>query len=481
MRRPLAVASLLGVASGAWALPVGPTGFCVQYPESPSCRATAPECTYCHTIPPTRNSFGTQLEAALLPGSPRPLTPEAFTSGLAAALSAIEGLDADGDGASNLDEILAGTIPASATSVPSRGDCPSPAEQLGWDVCGPDLRYTFKKLVLTTCGRSPTRAEVEAFLAAPDHDLYLDRTLETCVRSEHWLGRDGALWRLANRKIKPTQSIKSGEGAGDIPLADYEDDYNLFVYTQTGDRDAREVLTATYHVARAEGASTQYTAYTRTPAEDRRARSAQQMQAVEVSRRAGMLTTRWFLMSNTMFTAIPRTTAAQAYRAFLGLDIAKMEGLTPVAGEPVDYDVRGVGAPECARCHSTLDPLTYPFAYYSGIGGERPRVGPSTYVDDRPSRFVQAETPAIARVPEAGVLFGQRVADVGQWARVAADSEAFARATVLDYWRLFLGTDPTPAQQATFERLWRDFMTTHDHRVERMLRALVKTEAYRVP
>ena len=77
-------------------------------------------------------------------------------------------------------------------------------------------------------------------------------------------------------------------------------------------------------------------------------------------------------MSNTMFTSIPRTTAAQAYRAFLGYDIAKLEGLWPVAGEPADYDNKGVGAPACAGCHATLDPLTYPFSRYEGIGGGGP-------------------------------------------------------------------------------------------------------------
>ena len=45
------------------------------------------------------------------------------------------------------------------------------------------------------------------------------------------------------------------------------------------------------------------------------------------SKRAGMLTTRWNLVFNTMFTAMPRTTAAQIYRSYLGLDIAKSEGL----------------------------------------------------------------------------------------------------------------------------------------------------------
>jgi len=75
-----------------------------------------------------------------------------------------------------------------------------------------------------------------------------------------------------------------------------------------------------------------------------------------------MLTTRWFLAKNTMLTPVPRTTAAQAYRAYLGYDIAKLEGLQPVAGEPVDYDRKRVTAEQCAVCHSTLDPLSYPFS-----------------------------------------------------------------------------------------------------------------------
>ena len=48
------------------------------------------------------------------------------------------------------------------------------------------------------------------------------------------------LWNLANAKILPESSLKSGDGAADITLADYEDDYNLFVYINTDDRDVRE-------------------------------------------------------------------------------------------------------------------------------------------------------------------------------------------------------------------------------------------------
>ena len=68
-----------------------------------------------------------------------------------------------------------------------------------------------------------------------------------------------------------------------------------------------------------------------------------------------------------MFTSIPRTSAAQAYRAYLGYDISKMEGLQAVVDEPVDYDAKGVEAPDCAVCHRTLDPLTYPFSRYDGL------------------------------------------------------------------------------------------------------------------
>ena len=36
----------------------------------------------------------------------------------------------------------------------------------------------------------------------------------------------------------------SGDDGGPIPLGDYDQDYNLFVYANTGDRDVREPLTA---------------------------------------------------------------------------------------------------------------------------------------------------------------------------------------------------------------------------------------------
>jgi hypothetical protein len=465
---------------GALALPLAPAEVCRAYPASPACASgSAPDCTLCHTTPPARNAFGRQVEAAL--GLPTSVTPEAFAAALGPALQAVEALDADGDGATNLEELLAGTRPADGASAPPEGACPGPGEDLGYDPCAPDLRFTHRKLSLDFCRRSPTREERAAFAAATDKAAFLDDVLARCLDSEAWRGRDGVVWRLAHAKIQPLQSIKSGENAGDIPLADYLDDYNLFVYVHTDDRDVRELVTADYHVAREDGPPTRYTPFRRSPQEDFRERGIAGVQPLDIERRAGMITTRWFQMSNTMFTGLPRTTAAQAYRAYLGLDIAKMEGLFDVPGEPADYDAKGVDAPECARCHATLDPLTYPFSRYSGIGGEEPRATPYAYVADRPERFTHVEGERFAETPEAGWIFGQPVRDLREWARVAANSEAFARAVVMDYWRLLIGRAPTPAEAPEVNQLVEDLMTTHAYRVEAMLFDLVKTEAYRVP
>ena len=65
--------------------------------------------------------------------------------------------------------------------------------------------------------------------------------------------------------------------------------------------------------------------------------------------------------------------------------------------------------------------------------------------------------------------------------RVAADSDAFAQATVRDYWRLLVGHDPLPAERDEFDALWRAFRAEHGYSVERMLHDLVRTEAYGAP
>ncbi len=96
--------------------------------------------------------------------------------------------------------------------------------------------------------------------------------------------------------------------------------------------------------------------------------------------------------------------------------------------------------------------------------------------------FVANEGSRIQYVPEAGVIFGKRVANLVEWADVAANSDPFARATVLDYWKMLFGHKPIqPTALRDYENLWRNFKTTYNYRVEKMLEALIQTEAYGAP
>jgi hypothetical protein len=458
-------ASFVLAASVADARPEAPGLFCETYPESPHCFSGLADCAVCHTIPPVRNPFGDRLAAQW----DSPVEPAVFAARLPGALEALEPEDTDGDGASNRDEIDAGTFPGDPRSAPAAA------------TDEPDPVVAFRKLTLDACGFSPEVDETEAIVDAADPWAEVDRQLEACLASEYWKGRDGVLWRIAHPKIRPLAAIKSGADAGDIPLADYEDDYNLFAYASSGDRDVRDLLLARYLVERDDGPPTTYTRVERNPLEDVGERGLSVAQLVDTNRRAGLLTTRWNLASNTMFTAVPRTTAAQAYRAYLGYDISKLEGLFPVEGEPVDYDAKDVQRDACAVCHSTLDPLTYPFAHYNGIGGGNPGAIPYRNEPGRPARFTDTDGPNVADVPEGGVLFGTPVADLLDWARVAADSEAFARATVMDYWRVFVGREPSGDELAEIDALVTALRTEHRYRVEAMLHDLVRTRAYAAP
>ena len=139
------------------------------------------------------------------------------------------------------------------------------------------------------------------------------------------------------------------------------------------------------------------------------------MGVTDVTRRAGNLTTSWALSYFTMFTALPRNAASAAYRSYLGLDIAKQEGLYPVANEPRDYDQKGVTNAACAQCHATLDPLSYPFRNYNGLTGGG--MVQKRYVANR-LETVQpfASQSFLAQIPERGVIFGQSVSACSVWA-----------------------------------------------------------------
>jgi hypothetical protein len=154
-----------------------------------------------------------------------------------------------------------------------------------------------------------------------------------------------------------------------------------------------------------------------------------------------------------------------------------MEGLFEVEGEPKDYDGTGVDQPACAVCHSTLDPLMYPFRNYNGLtGGLR-----AQYVPGRLEAFFEDDFPGVGATPETGFIFGQPVADLGEWSQVAANSDAFAKATVLDYWTLLMGRAPEPGEGEELTALWEDFMGKHAYSVERMLHDFIDTDSYGAP
>jgi hypothetical protein len=468
----MGIAALLFAPAIALAHPIAPHLFCETYPNAPVCLAGMPACTYCHDgAPPTRNLYGQAVDALILPGAPRPLSDPDFAGALPAALHGVESMDSDMDGYTNVDEITAGTSPSDPASYPDKTTCPAASKNPDWDVCNYDPNYVFKKLRLDFCGTSPTFEEITAFDAmnASDKTTALDTTLGTCLRTPFWVGKNGQIWQLAHKKIRPLQAIKANEDAGQIPLADYYDDYNLFTWAHTQDHDCREVLTADYFVTRTEQGAGNPPIYAQTMA-------MSQYQRVVQARRAGMLTTGWNLVYNVMFTALPRTAAAQAYRSFLGKDIAHLEGLNAIDGEPKDYDGRGVTQSACTICHSTLDPLSYPFKNYNGLTdpfGE--------YDPNRIMKNFSDLAPNITQMPENGYVLGQPVQDLNAWAKVAASSKEFASATVMDYWMLLMGRTPRPSEQAEFDKLWNDLMGKNQYSVERMLHDFIRTEAYGVP
>ena len=469
IRSVLCLGALLSAV--AWAKPPGPSTFCAKYPSSPTCSGGQPACTYCHSSPPARNAYGTAVAANLV--GTRPLSDQDFTNGLPVALAAVEGADSDGDGVTNLVEIQKGTQPGDGRNFPNDIPCAGGTNP-GYKVCKYDYRYVYIKLRLDFCGASPTYPEVQAFMASPEagKPAMLDSILDTCLRSEFWRGKNGQLWELAHKKIRPVGTLKAQEDQGSIPLADYYEDYALFTWAQIDDHDARDVITADFFVARTTN-PTVYTKICTAPT------GCTAYQAVDQAHRAGTLTTAWTLAYNTMFTAVPRNTAAQAYRSYLNLDIAKQEGLYAVAGEPRDYDAKGVTADLCKQCHATLDPLSYPFRNYNGLSGGSGVQG--RYVTNRletlfgPSQFPNGYP------TEAGYIFGKPVADLKAWGRTAADSDQFLVATVMDYWKLLMGAPPTAEQNAEFTQLWQRLKTPNNYSVHKMLHELIKTEAYGAP
>jgi hypothetical protein len=487
MRAPIALLGLL-VGTAVWAKPPAPSLFCQQYPTAPSCSGQTASCLTCHVAPPELNAFGGDVQARL-GGS--------FESSLRPALVAVEGLDSDGDGALNGDEILKGTMPGDASSKPSPvpvSEGKNPFYRVGeWDPA-----FALRRVSSTFCGRSPTYEELQAVKSAPDARALVHQKLTACLKTPFW--REEQLPRLADRRIRPLGSA----GTCLSMYGNFEWDYYLFTYIMTDGRDARQLLTAQYHVRRLpdgrleiadESAGTLTAPATRVglACKDRYGFSPPKVggQPLERSKRAGMLTTQWFLWRNTMGALVPRGTAALAYESWLGYQLSLHEGLYPVAFEPRDIDLKNVGRQPCSNCHSTLDPLAYAFSYYwGGVGASAAEYTGSygrnryTLLPDVPSSVKSAWTAS----PPRPHLFGQPLpletetssSALVELARRAAESDAFARNLAQIFFVYAVGHEPLPEEQAELEQLWRG-LRTNNFSVDAMLHALVDTHAFGAP
>jgi hypothetical protein len=457
------------------AKPHAPGIICETYPGAPACVGQKPDCKTCHektTAPVVMNAYGKDVSVALTAYIDKPFDNAAFGEYLAFALTDVEAMDSDGDGHGNSTELFEGTYPGDSASIPGEAECPEDIEGLVYPLCQYDRSFAYRKVAIDFCGLPPTFDEMEAFRAqgADTQDAELHAKLDACLDTQFWQGFDGVVWSLAHEKIRPLTAFFDAR-------QNFFADYALFVWSQIDGNDVREMITADYHVSIATplgDGDISYLEYSRT--------AEIPDQPLQQDRRAGMLTLAWPLFYNTMFTALPRTTAAQAYRAFLGLDIAKSEGLDwPIAGEPVDYDNAGVTDEVCAGCHSTLDPLAYPFATYNGLQADG-EIGVFEYEPDRIEKHFGQQFPEMLNMPEAGYIFGQEVADLNEWAQVAANSDPFYSARAKDYWTLLMGEAPRPDKAdrfAEFTSLWEGLRETNS--IEDMLHQLIETEAYGAP
>ena len=458
------VLGVVGVSTTAEARPSGPQGFCEAYPESPDCLGRFATCSVCHTStdPPAWNAYGASLFGGL--------AGQDFDAGLSAAMRAVEDLDADGDGETNLDEILVGTNPGNAESlwlpVPEiEGENP-------WYALGSyDVAVAYRRAMVLYCGHSPGYEELHELeaLEPDDQRERLHQALSMCLDAEYW--RTTGLRELADPRIKPIFAVGADTDVdfdGErLVLADYHWDYRLWRYVLTDDRDIRELLTAQYHVED-DGAGGLVSVQGPIPPIDGFNVGGQPLPP---QFRAGMLTTQWFLMSNTMFSGIPRTTAAQAYRAFLGMDISKDEGIFPFADELVDIDDKGVAAPVCAQCHSTLDPLSYAFSYYHGIADEYTGI----YDPERPGYFIEDWDPTLQ-----SAIFGQPVDSVVEWGQVASESIYFQRTIAGMFFTHALGRDPGPGEYEELEAII-TAIPDDGYSANRIIHRIVDTDAFGAP
>ena len=479
----LILGAALGCAAPAAARPEAPGVFCQTYPDAAECLGRVVQCRMCHdsTYPPAWNSYGRALLGKLSRDVP-------FAQALPRALSDVEADDADQDGVDSRSEIMGGTFPGDASSVWIAPEAPSGAPNPAYDVGEYDVAFAYRRASVLYCGRSPSYEELQPFRArdASPSDLKarLHTRLSACLDGPYW--REEGLPRLADGRIRPAKNAGKDSrvmiGSFRLVIGDYEYDYRMWVYVLTGDRDARDLLLAQYYVLQNEDGSWKLE-QDMIPKPDPTAIAGGQL--LEKEHRAGMLTSQWFLARNTMFSELPRTSAAAAYRAYLGADIAMQQGLTPVSGEPADVDNRGVKEARCASCHSTLDPLAYVFTPYEGIATNRGMITlPNgernfpfgVYDEARPPRVI----PGWDAAAQQGVIFGQKVSNVREWAEVAARSDAFARNLAQIFFEHALSRGPTPGELDELTALWKK-LPEDNYSANKLIHRLVDSRAFGVP
>lgn len=514
MRLELMVSSLtlgtvlvIGTSSTAHAKPEAPTVFCAALPEAATCAGRVPDCQFCHlsTAPVSWNSFGLAIQAAL----PHQGT---FAEELPDVLRALLRADSDGDGASNLDEVTKGTLPGSASSVPAASPMDGPdseassvGENPDFDVGNHDVAFAYKRVSLLYCGHTPSYEDLQPFrdetVSVAARRKLLHERVDSCLTSEYW--KKEGLMRLADDRIRPITNLGSDTKVIiSIPLStlngnpklgssmgDYAYDYRLWSYALTDNRDARDLLLAQYFVKEnPDGSWTTTEAIIPNVRNDVTASG----QLLQKPYRAGMLSTMWFITRNTMFAELPRTTAAAAYRAYLGADISKMQGLMPVAGEPDDIDDKGVDHPRCAVCHSTLDPLAYVYATYNGfefnlgdpfvladllISGNFKNFSLfGIYNPNRPKQKMPRWSPT----EQQPYLLGKKVNSLREFAQVAAASDEFARNLANVFFAHALTREPDTADLNEFNTLWKS-LPADNFSANKLIHRLVDTRAFGAP
>ena len=468
--------------------PIAPQVFCDRYGDSPHCKQQV-SCEFCHSIPPSLNDFGSCLKEEVQSGE--------FERELGAALTRVEEEDCDNDGFSNFTEFEKGSFPGIATSIPkeaSQGE-----EECNEESCKSASSSAWIKVHRDICGITPSFALKQFFETAADEQKLeiMKEDFYECLESSYWKGKDGVLWSLGHPKIRPSSSIKSGDNGGSVPLGDYDDDYNLFVYYQMDDRDVRGILTAQHYVTRQDN-PVKYLAVAEQPLHPKAGglvkavakwKGTPHQQFVESHYRAGLLTTLYASVTKTMFTEIPRTAAAHAMREYIGIDIAKAEGLSRLYPkdsefELIDYDAKGILEPACKACHMGLDAIATLWTPYNGLGRltlEDQVIFQGTYDENRMAFLAEKyrdTAPLLGETPSTGYAWGEPVGSLPEWAHVMANSDDFARKVVTDYWLYFFGELPHEDDLLAFDSLWKNLKSKHNYSVERMLYELVFTPAF---